>query len=86
MTTDLIERYRDTMGLTREGAIRRIGVLLEALTDANAKLEKAREALRLSIPALEFRLSVAESQDGKALSKRHLSFARATLAELEDGR
>ena len=30
----LAQRYKDTMGLTREGAIRRIGVLVDAILDA----------------------------------------------------
>lgn len=40
MTDDLVERYRDTMGLTRDGAIRRIHVCLDRIETQDKLLAK----------------------------------------------
>ena len=41
------DKYRDTMGLTREGAIRRIHVMVDDLYDAAAVIERALAEARV---------------------------------------
>jgi hypothetical protein len=81
-TQALIERYRDTMGLTREGAIRRIQTLCDtattlttALTEAEAKLAKARGKF------VAIRDAYLDNEGGKVVMK----IAVNALAELREG-